>query len=631
MTVNKKETLHVRFRYITGLVIVALFCSAFIFIWHKKNTEFALVNYLKVATKDLHSQANLAMQIGQAIVEPEPGRSSALAIRDFADVALLVSDGLAGMEARWNALPDWLQQQLSAQVGDDPFAGFQRFQASVSAVAGSDASTVRAAFATMRSTYFAQTQPTFVRLETGFQHFDTRFSIQLKHIINMAAATILIMVVGLGAFIFWPMEKAINRAILASDTERDRAEAEAHRAEIAERAKSEFLANMSHEIRTPMNGVMGMAELLAKSELDSKQKMFTDIIVKSGYALVTIINDILDFSKIDSGQLELDPVPFSLAEAIEDVATLVSTRVQEKDLELAVRVQPDLPETYVGDVGRIRQIVTNLIGNAVKFTEQGHVLVDVSGHVENDMAHILVKVEDTGIGIPQDQVNKVFLKFNQVDGSSTRRHEGTGLGLTISKMLVEKMEGEIGATSTAGKGSTFWFSLPLPVHGEQVARTHVPFDVSGSRVLIIDDNEFNRSILLEQLGAWTFDAHAASSGREGLTMLAHAAAANRRFDLVVLDYHMPGMDGGEVATAIRANDAVSRTPVIMLTSVDNMSDGRAFRQLDIEGHLVKPARSSILLTTIIEVLQGMGGAGGDDTRDYDAEVEQIAELVKEAS
>ena len=399
----------------------------------------------------------------------------------------------------------------------------------------------------------------------------------------------------------------MRRQNVALDAERERSQEAATRAEVAERAKSEFLANMSHEIRTPMNGVMGMAELLAKTELDSKQRMFTDIIVKSGHALVTIINDILDFSKIDSGQLELDPMPFRLADAVEDVAALMSTHVKEKDLELAVRIQPDLPEMMVGDVGRIRQIVTNLLGNAVKFTEQGHVLVDVSGTVtgEDDArtAEILVKVEDTGIGIPEDQVQRVFEKFIQVDGSSTRTHEGTGLGLTISQMLVEKMGGEIGAESVLGEGSTFWFSVPLPVHGEVRRKRRVPIDVTASRVLVIDDNEVNRSILLEQLGSWGFDSTSTASGREGMAVLRRAKEMGRPVDLLILDYHMPKMDGGQVAQAVRADDMISDTPIVMLTSVDNMSDGQAFRKLGVEGHLVKPARSTVLLETIITVLQ----------------------------
>ena len=373
-------------------------------------------------------------------------------------------------------------------------------------------------------------------------------------------------------------------------------------AQIAERAKSEFLANMSHEIRTPMNGVMGMAELLAKTELDAKQRTFTDIIVKSGNALLTIINDILDFSKIDAGQLELDPQPFKLAEAIEDVATLVSAKVEEKELELAVRIAPDLPEMFVGDVGRLRQIVTNLVGNAVKFTEAGHVLVDVSGKVAGREAELLVKVTDTGIGIPPEKLETVFEKFSQVDGSSTRKHEGTGLGLTISKLLIEKMGGQIGVESAVGEGSTFWFAVPLPVHGAKTRKKSVPGDVSGARILIVDDNEVNRSILLEQLDSWRFEAVAVSSGREGLSALRQAASGRRPFELVILDYHMPGMDGAQTAQAIRGEAAISATPIVMLTSVDQPGDSRLFRDLGVAAYLVKPARSSLLLDTLVSAL-----------------------------
>ena len=299
------------------------------------------------------------------------------------------------------------------------------------------------------------------------------------------------------------------------------------KAVVADRAKSEFLANMSHEIRTPMNGVLGMAELLAKSDLTPKQKMFTDIIVKSGNALLTIINDILDFSKIDAGQLVLDPAPFNLAEAIEDVATLVSTRAKEKDLELIVRVEPKCQEMFVGDVGRIRQIITNLLGNAVKFTESGHVLIDVTGEQIDTETRLRISVTDTGIGIPAEKLRLVFDKFSQVDASSTRRHEGTGLGLAITSRLVHLMDGEIGVESTEGKGSTFWFTLTLANIGKPQGRRSTPIDITGARVLIVDDNAVNRAILSEQMGAWAFDSCAAESGAEGLGVLQAAAAFGR--------------------------------------------------------------------------------------------------------
>ncbi|TKT75502.1 response regulator [Aquamicrobium sp. LC103] len=375
------------------------------------------------------------------------------------------------------------------------------------------------------------------------------------------------------------------------------------RAILADRAKSEFLANMSHEIRTPMNGVLGMAELLAKTELDAKQKTFTDIIVKSGNALLTIINDILDFSKIDAGQLVLDPQPFQLAEAIEDVATLVSTRAKEKDLEMIVRVAPDLHDSFVGDVGRIRQIITNLLGNAVKFTDSGHVLVDVTGENLGEETRLRVQVTDTGIGIPADKLKLVFDKFSQVDASSTRRHEGTGLGLAITSRLVEMMGGGIGVESVEGEGSTFWFTVALPRTGQAERGKATPVDVSGARVLVIDDNAVNRSILLEQMAVWGFDACAAESGPEGIAVLHAVLERGLTVDCIILDYQMPGMTGADVARIVRATPAVVDTPIVMLTSVDQSLSHVSYRDLAIDAQLIKPARSAVLLQTLVGTIQ----------------------------
>lgn len=411
------------------------------------------------------------------------------------------------------------------------------------------------------------------------------------------ASGLLIAVLALVAFwIFRPMEKAIRRAFAESAESLSKAEA-------ADRAKSEFLANMSHEIRTPMNGVLGMAELLAKTELNPRQKTFTDVIVKSGNALLTIINDILDFSKINAGQLTLETAPFHLAEAVEDVATLVSARVAEKNLELIVRVDPRLPAFVVGDAGRFRQIVTNLLGNAVKFTEKGHVLIDVSGEVVDGAVALNVRVEDTGIGIPADKLQNVFEKFAQVDGSSTRRHEGTGLGLAIGARLIDLMGGRIGVESEIGRGSVFWFSVPMPVHEADEQDSVVPGDVTGARVLVIDDNPVNREILLEQLRSWGFDCAAAENGAVGLAFLDRAIQLGASVDCIILDYQMPGMNGADVAKAISSDSRLSFIPVVLLTSVDQIDFSKLIMESGIAAHLTKPARSTLLLGTVIGAIQ----------------------------
>ncbi|TPW26616.1 response regulator [Pararhizobium mangrovi] len=383
------------------------------------------------------------------------------------------------------------------------------------------------------------------------------------------------------------------------------------RAESADKAKSEFLANMSHEIRTPMNGVLGMAELLARTQLDTRQRTFTDVIVKSGNALLTIINDILDFSKIDAGQMALDTAPFDLAEAIEDVATLVSSRVAEKDIELIVHTAPDLPERLVGDVGRIRQIVTNLLGNAVKFTEKGHVLVDVAAKIRNDTAAIAILVQDTGIGIPPEKLDGIFEKFSQVDTSSTRRHEGSGLGLSIAGGLVEMMGGRIDVESEHGKGSTFIVRVDLPVDRAVAKPRPIPVDVGGARILVIDDNAVNRGILMEQMRGWGFDACAAADGPEGLAVMEAASRLGTKVDAVILDYHMPGMNGAEVARKLRAQTGWNSTRILMLTSVDLAEVEYRNCELRVDARLMKPARSALLLSTLVEMLQTRRAADAD--------------------
>jgi CheY-like chemotaxis protein len=273
-----------------------------------------------------------------------------------------------------------------------------------------------------------------------------------------------------------------------------------------------------------------------------------------------------------------------------------------------VRIDPQLAEKHNGDVGRIRQIVTNLMGNAVKFTEIGEIYIDVSSETctDNDgsmAAKLHFRIKDSGIGIPEDQQAKVFEKISQVDESATRKHEGTGLGLAIAASLVRMMKGEIGLESVVDEGSTFWFTITLPIEEEAKPRVIVPVDVTGANVLIVDDNAVNRSILLEQMTAWRFKPFSCDSGLNALAEIRSSVADGRSWDVVILDYQMPEMDGGEMARVMRSDPDMANIPVIMLTSVDHMDDGSLFSSLGIQAHLTKPARSSLLLETLIEVLQ----------------------------
>ncbi|WP_256752669.1 response regulator [Mesorhizobium sp. Mes31] len=590
----------VRMRYISGLLIFAL-ASAVIMIALDRVNSFrhdidALSSNLVAFTRDLRNATSFAETTGtawraetrDALTSSARGHSERLT----GEIETLTAQ-LAAIKPRLSRKT--INELESASVNGDLFWSPRDMVRNFNLMSMAQ-KVDEWSYREIRNQNDLFAQPMLVRVRTAMddeRHLADASSDRLL----LWASGILFAALAIVAFwIFRPMESAIRRAFAESAESLFKAEA-------ADRAKSEFLANMSHEIRTPMNGVLGMAELLAKTDLTPRQKTFTEVIVKSGNALLTIINDILDFSKINAGQLTLDPAPFRLAEAVEDVATLVSARVAEKNLELIVRVDPRLPAYVVGDAGRFRQIVTNLLGNAVKFTEKGHVLIDVGGEIVKDVVQLKVRVEDTGIGIPAEKLQNVFEKFAQVDGSSTRRHEGTGLGLAIAARLVDLMAGKIGVESEIGRGSVFWFAVPLPAHHAAARDEIVPVDVTGARVLVIDDNPVNREILLEQLRSWSFDCAAAESGAVGLAFLDRACQLGAAVDCVILDYQMPGMNGADVARAIAADSRLSSIPVVLLTSVDQVDFGKMILDFGIAAHLTKPARSAVLLGTVISVVQ----------------------------
>ena len=370
----------------------------------------------------------------------------------------------------------------------------------------------------------------------------------------------------------------------------------------ADRAKSEFLANMSHEIRTPMNGIMGMTQLLANCQLGPREREFVKTIDRSGQALLTIINDILDFSKIEAGHIELDHSPFLLRESLEDVTSLLSTAATDTGIDLLLRIDPDLPETYIGDVGRVRQILTNLVGNALKFTHEGHVLINVTGVVTDQIAKLNIAVSDTGIGIEEEQLSQVFEKFNQADGSTTREYEGTGLGLSIATNLASLMNGGITAESEVGKGSTFTIEIELAVTENATKAIDEELGSIRGNILIIDDIVMNHKILKEQLSSETCKCISVNSARKGFDVLAKAAEKNIPIDLVIVDYQMPHMTGEDFIRIVKTHESYKHIPLILYSSVGDDGLKQRLKNLGVNGYITKPTRHHELLRTVSKAI-----------------------------